>query len=168
MFSDVTNDPSKFDLESDKYLVRLVKLEASDHPQYGAGVRWIFNFAHRGEPPVPIIDPATGDKLEIWQSTKPDLTPGTKAGLWAAALLGRDIKVGESGAQIAESLIGKYALALWGVNPRSEKGNKGILAMEPYQPATSGNGKGKAPAKTEPAPDSLLTPEETAAGVGDF
>lgn len=168
MFTDVQPDPSKYDLDTDKYVVKLVKLEPSNHEQYGAGVRWVFQVAHRGDPPSPIFD-SNGDKLELWQTTNPDLTPNTKAGLWAGALLGRAIQVGESGAQIAQELIGKYALAMYGPNPRSPQHKKGIIAMEPYAaPSGKGNGNGKAPAK--PGAESLLTEAETAAAVpaGDF
>jgi hypothetical protein len=167
VFTDVQADPSKYDLETDKYVCKLVKLEASTHEQYGPGVKWVFQFAHRGDPPSPIFD-NNGDKLEIWQTTNPELTPGTKAGLWAAALLGREIQVGESGAQIARDLIGRYGLAMWGPNPRSPQKKKGIIAMEPY--AVTANGKGKTAPKAEPVGDSLLTPDETAVAVpaGDF
>lgn len=149
MFTDVQPDPSKYDLEADKYIVRVVKLEATDHEKYGAGVRWIFNVAHRGNPPAPIYD-TDGEKLELWQTTNPQLTPGTKAGLWAAALLNRPIAVGESGQKIADELIGKYGLALYGVNPRSPEHKKGILSIEPYT-----NGNGKVAAVAAPAADPL-------------
>lgn len=141
MFSDVQADKSKFDLDSDKYIFKLVKLEASDHPEYGPGVRWIFNVAQRGDPPSPIFDASTGDKLELWQTTNADLSPGVKAGVWAAALLQRPIEIGESGAQIAEALLGKTMLGLWGVNPNSKTTPKakGILSVEPYKaPAKAG------------------------------
>lgn len=142
MFNDVQQDKSKFDLDSDKYVFKLVRLEASDHPEYGAGVRWIFHVAQRGDPPTPIFDAATGDKLELWQTTNADLSPGVKAGVWAAALLQRPIEVGESGAKIADALIGKTMLGLWGVNPNSKTTPKakGILSVEPYK-VTAKNGK---------------------------
>ena len=146
MFTDVQQDKSKFDLEDDRYIFKLVKLEASESAEYGPGVRWIFNVAHRGDPPSPIFD-SDGNKLEIWQTTNADLTPGVKAGQWASALLGRPIQIGESGARIAEELIGKCMLALWGVNPNSKSTpkKKGILGTpEPYK--AKANGKATAPA----------------------
>ncbi len=141
MFNDVQQDKSKFDLDSDKYIFKLVRLEASEHAEYGPGVRWIFNVAQRGDPPSPIFDASTGDKLELWQTTNADLSPGVKAGVWAAALLQRPIEVGESGAKIADALIGKTMLGLWGVNPNSKTTPKakGILSVEPYRaPAKAG------------------------------
>lgn len=150
MFNDVQPDKSKYDLDSDKYIFKVVKLEADSNDK-GPSVKWYFNVAHRGDPPSPIRDADTGELYEVWQWTGADLTPSTKAGTWVAALLQRPIQIGESGAKLAEELLGKRMLGLWGVNPRSEKGNKGILSVEPYK--ATANGKNGAKAAPALAPD---------------
>lgn len=171
MFGAVQPDKSKYDLEMDKYIVKLVKLEpCTSQFGNGKGVKWYFNVARRGDPPDVIMDAATGDKMELWQFSDAELTPNSKPGKWAAALLQREIAIGDDGEQLAAEMLNKTALAMIGPNKQG-KGNS-ILAMEPYtKPAgKNGNGNGKAqPAKAppaEPVADSLLTEEETAAGVG--
>lgn len=144
MFTDVKPDKSKYDLEPDKYIVKLVKLEpctSQFHPS-GQGVKWYFNVAHRpaapGGDPEPIYSD-DGERYELWQFSDPDLTPNSKPGKWAAALLGREIRMGEDGAKLAAEMLDKYAVAL--IGPNSKNGKTSILSMDPYRPAAKNGSK---------------------------
>jgi hypothetical protein len=62
--------------------------------QYGQQVKWVWLISPVSDPDH-YIERNNGSEQEIWQFTKPSLAKGTRARIWAEALLGRELKTGE-------------------------------------------------------------------------
>lgn len=143
------NDPAQSSsfLEPGKYLGKVVELEQTQpslqHPEWGAGIKWVFNLAESagagkwarvmkkddaGQP--------TDEPYSFWQFSSAKLTPGSKARPWVEALLGRKLVEGQDkGADLAEQLIGKKAILM--IGPQAQKDGTirqdCVLSMSPYQ-----------------------------------
>jgi hypothetical protein len=137
-------------VEPGRYLVKLFKLEPTSHPQYGAGVKWVFVIATPDG--KPLYDKHNAP-LELWQTTSLRLTPNSKARPWVEALLDRPLTNGEDPAAIAQAIVGKKAYALIGLN---DKGYSTVLQLNAYrdgQGAAAANGAAATPsAAAPPAP----------------
>lgn len=66
----------------------------SETGQYGEQVKWVWLISPLSDPDH-YIERADGQEREIWQFTKPSLAKGSRARVWAEALLGREMKTGE-------------------------------------------------------------------------
>jgi hypothetical protein len=173
VFEDEVEYASSSPLKSKRYLLKIARLELSDHPQYGPGVRWVFNCADAdttdGKPAV--IRDQDGSAYEYFQTTgtkiqapKPGAAKIPKAYKFAVAFLGRAIAVGESGSDIARELLGKKAEAFLGP---SDNGNLAIMAIDPLgtnYPQFRTNGKAPAPVS---APEPEPQPELVGAAAGN-
>jgi hypothetical protein len=119
-------------LKSKRYVAKIKRLELSDHPQYGPGVRWVLSMYDPDEKAV--VKSYDGGEYEYFQTSGTKIsTP--KAGMkaskqyrWACAFLNRAIQKGESASQVARDLIGKKAEVFLGPN---DNGNLSILAIDP-------------------------------------
>ena len=78
-----------------------------------------------------------------WTSRK--MSPGSRAHLWAQALLGRTLTVGESGAALQASLIGRTANAFAEVHiGESDQKSSKISAISPIAQAAPESDEGAA------------------------
>jgi hypothetical protein len=131
----MTNEAAVFDdvrpggspIEDGRYILKVVKLEAADG-QYGPSIKWIMNMADAAT--KAIFRDSQGEPYEWFQFSDRKLSTGTKGHMWASAFLGREIQVGESGAQIARDLIGTKAIAMVGPNPKTMRTS--ILSIKPF------------------------------------
>lgn len=132
----MTNEPAVFDdvrpggspIEDGRYILKIVRLEPADEGQYGPSIKWVFNMADAAS--KAIMRDAQGEAYEWFQFSSTKLTTGTKGYTWACAFLGRDVQVGESGAQIARDLLGQKAIAMVGPNVKTMR--TCILSIKPF------------------------------------
>lgn len=143
MFNDPTDSSGSF-IEPGRYVIKIVKLEpmppSAEHPDWKASVRMILNLATY--PGMELKRDSQGESYEWWQYLSVAMGKGTKTRQKVEAFLGRELVEGQdTGAAIAEALLGAKAIAMIGPN---EKGKDAILgALQPF----------KAPAKaTKAAP----------------
>lgn len=125
-FDDVRADSSP--LEDGRYLLKVVRLEAAEEGQFGPSIRWVFNVADAAT--KALMRDSIGDPYEFHQYSSTKLTPKSKAYPWIQAFLGRDITVGESGAEIARSLVNTKAIAM--IGPKDPGGRPVILSIKPF------------------------------------
>jgi hypothetical protein len=130
-FDDVRADSSP--LEDGRYLLKVVRLEAAEEGQFGPSIRWVFNVADAASKAV--MRDSIGDPYEFHQYSSTKLTPRSKAYPWIQAFLGRDIQVGESGAEIARSLVGTKAVAM--IGPKDPGGRPVILSIKAFSSGSS-------------------------------
>lgn len=159
VFDEDVTEATGSPLRSQRYVLKLDRLELSDHAQYGPGVRWVFHVMDV-ENGGTIIRGNDGENYEYFQTTGTRLQapkPGAKipkAYKFACAFLSRQIQVGESGSEIAQNLVGKKAEAFLGPN---DNGNLAIMAIDPLgtnYPQFRTNGKAaKAALAPEPEPE---------------
>ncbi|HEX7024609.1 MAG TPA: hypothetical protein VF187_07310 [Gemmatimonadales bacterium] len=140
MFEDATAGTPVVD--PGQYLAKVVRLEEGETGEFGPSIKWVFNLAD-AKTREPMYD-EQGELFEFYAYSSTKMGPRAKARQWAEALLGREIQNGESGAEIAEAVVGRTALVLIGNN---EKEFSRILQMAPAK----GNGA-KAPAKAAAKP----------------
>lgn len=174
VFDEEVTEATGSPLRSQRYVLKLVRLELSDHAQYGPGVRWVFHVADaEGGKDLALIRMADGEPYEFFQITGTRLQapkPGAKipkAFKFACAFLGRQIRIGESGSEIARELIGKKAEAFLAPN---ENGNLAVMSIDPlgtnYPQLRNGAAKPAAPA---PAPEPELVAASAPSGnAGDL
>ena len=139
-------------LSSKRYVLKLVRLEVTDHAQYGPGIRWVTNVLDVDGGNVVIRD-TDGAEYEFYQTSGTRLqapAPGqkpTKAYKFASGFLGRPIAVGESGRTIAAELIGRKAEAFLAPNDNL---NLAVMAIDPIG---TNYPQFRASAKAAPAPE---------------
>lgn len=66
----------------------------SETGQYGEQIKWVWLISPTNDPDSYICK-NDGNEREIWQFTKPSLARGSRARVWAEALIGRELKLGE-------------------------------------------------------------------------
>lgn len=132
MFDDPSATMTAY-VDDGRYIAKLVRLEPTDHAQYGPGVRWVFHLA-TPETMSLVVD-VDGQPYELWQTTSTKMGKNVRSGkvararTWSEALLDREIADSETGADIGESVVGRKAVVLIGKN---EAGYPRILQMDPY------------------------------------
>jgi len=128
-------------------------------------MRWSFRVWDQNG--VEMLDNGVSATWLQWTSRK--LSPGSRAHLWAQALLGRTLTVGESGAALQQSLIGKTANAFAEVyirnagTPDERKGSK-LSAISPIAQAAPEPVTGSAGFR--PGPDPATGAEGFTLGSG--
>jgi hypothetical protein len=139
VFEDPRDDSGSF-IDPGRYVIKIVKLEPqppSDlHPDWKPSVRVILNLATY--PGMDLKRDSQGEPYEWWQYLSVAMGKGTKTRQKVEAFLGRELVEGQdTGAAIAEALIGAKAIAMIGPN---EKGKDAILgALQPFKaPAKAG------------------------------
>lgn len=153
MFND-PNDSSFPELDG-KYLMRCDRIDEADPGQFGPRVRWVFSlwdFATQ--------EPVTwdnGDPFEWFQLTSTKTGNKSTARKWMQAFLNREITPDDSGAALAQAVVGKYAEVTVAEN---DAGYPHIVSIKPYSPKQAK----KAPA---PAPARVPVPVGAAAGGGN-
>ncbi len=129
----VTFQPANFD--DGRHLLECRGIEATDHPQYGPGLKWIWRL--ETYPELERIVDDRGMPFEFWQFTGTGLgidrkTNGpTKARKNVQALLGRELQEGEDSPD-PDDLIGKKALGMVILN---EQERLEITKIEPAKKA---------------------------------
>lgn len=63
--------------------------------QYGEQIKWVWLISPTSDPDAYILRNDGQQEKEIWQFTKPSLARGSRARIWAEALLGRELRNGE-------------------------------------------------------------------------
>lgn len=146
--------------------MKLARLEATNHDEYGPGVKWVFNVADGASKGV--YRNQDGSYYEFFQTTGTKINVpkdglGSKAYRMASALLGRPVQAGESANAIAAQIIGRYFEPLLALNKNGNLGVASAATIGTYFKnwAPAANGAGGAPA--EPAPDP--TPEPAMSGA---
>lgn len=177
-FEEEIDESTGSPLKSQRYVAKVKRLELSNHPQYGPGVRWVMTMF---DPEAKkIVEGFDGAEYEFWQTSGTKINtpkPGAKASKqyrWACAFLGRTIQKGESASQVARDLLGKKAEVFLGPN-ESGTGMQ-ILTADPLgtnlpQFKASANGAAKPAAKTlkpEPEPEPAPKYDETGAELLEF
>lgn len=148
MFND-PNDSSFPELDG-KYVLRCDRIEDADPGQFGPRVRWVFSlWDFATQAPVTWDN---GEPFEWFQLTSTKTGNKSVARKWMQALLGREITPDDSGAALAQAVVGKYAEVMIAEN---DAGYPHIVSIKPYSPKA---GKKAAPA---PAPE----PEPVAVGA---
>ena len=131
VFDDVSS--GGLDVEPGRYLVRVERLEPTEHAEFGPGLRWVLTLDSLAtQPPTPLYQ-TDGTRFELWQTTSRKLTPRAKARRWLEAFLDRDLQERESGAELAQAVLGRRGVALIGPN---ERGYPTILQLAPYLETT--------------------------------
>lgn len=146
-FDDVRADSSP--LEDGRYLLKVIRLEAAEEGQFGPSIRWVFNVADAATKVV--MRDNIGDPYEFHQYSSTKLTPRSKAYPWIQAFLGRDVHVGESGAEIARSLVGTKAVAM--IGPKDPGGRPVILSIKALPSGATSTPEPVAAAPTQGEPD---------------
>lgn len=164
------NDPaaSSAFLEPGKYLGKVVELEETppslQHPEWGAGIKWIWNLAEQGANGAWVLKTQTdaaGQPTDVpypfWQFSSAKLTPGSKARPWIEALLGRKLIDGQDkGADLAAQIIGAKAILM--IGPQAQKDGTikqdCILSASPFK-ATAKAAPAKASAAVAALEDDL-------------
>lgn len=132
MFDEEIREANASPLNSERYVLKLIRLEDSVHPEYGAGIRWIFHVLQPDS--MTVIRQSDGENYELWQTSGTKISvpkPGGKSSKqyrWSSAFLGRAVEPGETGPAIAQAIVGKYAEAMIGPN---ENGSMSILVIDP-------------------------------------
>lgn len=151
--------PMNFD--DGRHILKLVKLEDTNHEQYGAGFKWVWRLAKHPSKEQIVDD--RGMPFEFWQFTGSSLGINKKTGgptegrKNVEALLGRPLQEGELIDD--ELLLNKYALGLVILD---EKERLKISKIEPYRSGGKGTVTTAAPPDEPPddvLADSLEVPE---------
>ena len=114
-------------IEPGTYTVTVLRIEDMEPGQYGERMRWVLSLADEdGEP----VTWDSGDVFEWFQQTGTTLGPKSTARKWADALMGRDLREGDDGDDVADALIGKSARALIDIG---ETGYARIVGLTPLK-----------------------------------
>jgi hypothetical protein len=129
------NDPTfGIDLADGEYWVKVLKVEDAPANEYGPGVKWTFSVATLGGQ---VIRDENGYVAELFQYSSAKLSPTSKAGGWASALLGRSLTRSDTGVGITQAVIGRKAVATIHRNSKNERCT--IAELRPMG-ASSANG----------------------------
>jgi hypothetical protein len=114
-------------IEPGTYTVTVLRIEDMEPGQYGERMRWVLALTDEDGAPVTWDN---GDPYEWWQQTGTTLGPKSTARKWADALMGRDLRDGDDGDDVADALIGKSARALIDIG---ETGFARIVGLTPLK-----------------------------------
>ena len=114
-------------IEPGTYTVTVLRIEDMEPGQYGERMRWVLALTDEDGVPVAWDN---GDPYEWWQQTGTTLGPKSTARKWADALMGRDLRDGDDGDDVADALIGKSARALIDIG---ETGFARIVGLTPLK-----------------------------------
>lgn len=151
MFNDPTNGGGAADIPDGQYVIRLVRLEDYEPGQYGPRVKWVFNLWN-AQSQQPVVYEDSGQPYEWWRLTSTKTGEKSTARKYMEALLNRQVVPGDSGAALAQEVIGKYALAMIATN---EDGYPEIVNIKPYVQQAQA-----APAAAAPAPAQAPAPPQ--------
>jgi len=140
-----------------QYRIKCVRIEDGEDGQYGPRMRWVFLLQNAQTEEVISWD--DGSPFEWFQNTGTSTGKKSKARPWIEAFIGREITSEDTGAGLANAVIGKYALAMIAENAN---GYSEIVSIKPANKA-AGKAKAKAAPATEPEPEP--EPEPVAAGA---
>ena len=159
------NDPKDGgfpEIPDGQYLMKCERIEDAEPGQYGPRVKWVF-LLWNAQTRQPVVWDNDGSPYEWWRLTSTKTGQKSTARKWMQAFLNREITAEDTGAGLAQEVIGKYALAMISTN---EDGYPDIVSIKPYvkQGAAA---PAQAPA---PAPEPVAAAAPAAdpfAGVGD-
>jgi len=109
------------------YVVTVLRIEDMEPGLYGDRMRWVMALTDDAGEPVTWDN---GEPYEWWQQTGTTLGPKSTARKWADALMGRDLREGDDGDDVADALIGKSARALIDIG---ETGYARIVGLTPLK-----------------------------------
>jgi hypothetical protein len=131
-FGNVTNNSGNLPKLDGSYTLEIERIEDIEPGQYGDRMRWVFTAVDEDGEQV-CYD--SGDPYEWYQTTGATLGPRSTAREWAQKFLGRELREGETGAEIAEQLVGKKARALVELQDNGYSRISGLTAMKRKAPA---------------------------------
>lgn len=127
-FDDVAEFTPVF--EDGTYVLTLVRIEPTEG-QFGAGFKWVFNMVSHPDGERVLAPNTTDEDYEMFAFSSRKLTPRTKAYPWLAALLGRALEIGESGAALARAALGKSMVSYVGIPTDGKSDRQQILTAKP-------------------------------------
>ena len=127
-FDDVAEFTPVF--EDGTYVLTLVRIEPTEG-QFGAGFKWVWNMVSHPDGERVMAPNTTDEAYEMFAFSSRKLTPRTKAYPWLAALLNRQLEIGESGAALAQAALGKSMLSYVGIPTDGKSDRQQILTAKP-------------------------------------
>lgn len=139
-----------------RYLIQMAEpLEEAEPGQYGARVKWQFHVWECDNAGNAGALVTTDEYGPWWQWTSTKMGEKATARKWLEALHARSFEKGESGEELADAAVGKYAFAMIGEN---ENGYTTILKMSPYKAPAAAPAPAPAPAAAPAAPAPATPP----------
>lgn len=126
-FGNVTNNQGGMPTMEGTYTLEVARIEDMEDGQFGPRMRWVFSATDEDGDQVTWDN---GDPFEWFQQTGATLGPRSTARKWAEALLGRELREGETGEQVTDALLGRKARALVSTN---EAGYSRIVGLTPLK-----------------------------------
>lgn len=129
---DTVNEGKTF-FDPGTYVATLLKLEGTEHKEYGPGIKWIMALSpDLGEPDDYVVKDDGETVAEFWDQTSRSMTPKAFARRNAEAFLNRVLEADEQ--LEADDLIGKTAT----ITIADKKGTDGkmyskVAAISPYK-----------------------------------
>ncbi len=149
-FFNPASDTDGVMLDEGRYILTVLRLEPTEHAEWGLGIKWVFSVAPAATPEAVKYDDQ-GNVYEFWQSTSRKMSPRAKARKWSEVLLGRKLEEGQKPSP--RDLIGRKMNAMIVHEPGADGGLRARVSSEslpkPYgtTPApVATNGASRAPA----------------------